>query len=227
MSTVFVQRSSRLRTIATLGALGAIAVAVVLLANAIGGLHLSLFGTNRIDRSAPVVLKELRDVSKYTAATGEFQATVDVEDDVRFVPAFLAGERTIFFGIGTVDATVDFRGLTADAVVIRGGTVTVTLPEPELAKPVIDPARSYVADRDRGLIDRIEGVFTDSPTSERGLYLKAQRRVAIAARNSALARRAEENTAAMLRGMLGKLGFERVDVVFTGPTDTTADPRRL
>ena len=96
------------RTVGILAGLGAIAVAVVLLANAIGGFHISLFGTNRIDRSAPVVLKQLRDVSTFTAATGEFEATVDLEDDVSYVPSFIAGERTIFIGVGTVDAQVDF-----------------------------------------------------------------------------------------------------------------------
>ena len=63
--------------------LGAVAVAVILLSNAIGGIfNVSLFGTTKIDRSAPVVLKQLRNVSTYTAATGEFEATIDVEDDV-------------------------------------------------------------------------------------------------------------------------------------------------
>ena len=44
--------------------LGAAAVAVILLSNAIGGIfNVSLFGTTKIDRSAPVVLKQLRNVS--------------------------------------------------------------------------------------------------------------------------------------------------------------------
>ncbi len=49
------------RTVGILAGLGAIAVAVVLLANAIGGFRISLFGTSQIDRSAPVVLKQLRE----------------------------------------------------------------------------------------------------------------------------------------------------------------------
>lgn len=205
-----------LRTVGILAALGAIALAVVVLANAIGGFDLKLFGTTKVDRSAPVVLKELRDVSTFTAATGEFQATVDIENDVALLPSFIAGERVIFVGVGTVDATVDFAGLSKDAVVVgQEGAVTVTLPEPTLATPVIDPARSRVANRDRGLVNRIEGVFTDNPTSERALYLKAQRRLAAAAKGSELQARAEKNTTAMLRGLLGKVGFDQVNVVFT------------
>jgi hypothetical protein len=205
-----------LRTVGILVALGAIAFAVVLLAKAIGGFDISLFGTTKVDRSAPVVLKQLRDVSTYTAATGEFEATVDIENDVDWVPSFIAGERTIFVGVGTVDATVDFSALAKDAVVVADdGSVTVTLPKPTLAKPSVDPARSHVANRDRGLVNRVAGVFTDNPTSERELYVTTQKRLAKAAKGSELRTRAETNTTDMLQGLLGKLGVERVDVVFT------------
>jgi len=206
-----------LRTLGIIAALAGIAVAVVLLAKAIGGFDVNLFGTTKVDRSAPVVLTQLRDMSTYTAATGEFSATVDIEEDVDWVPSILAGERTIFIGVGSVDATVDFGALTENAVVVgEDGAVTITLPEPSLAKPVVDPARSHVANRDRGLVNRVADVFTDNPTSERELYLTTQQRLAKAAKGSELRTRAEANTREMLEGLLGKLGFERVDVVFSG-----------
>lgn len=216
--------STKVRSLGTVAGLGAIAVAVILLANAIGGFDISFFGTTRVDRSAPVVLRELRDVSRYKAATGEFEATIDIEDDVGLVPSFLVGERTIFIGVGSVDATVDFGGITRDAVTVGDdGVVTVTLPAPTLEKPVVDPARSHVANRDRGLVNRISGVFEDNPTSERTLYLAAQRRMARAAQSSELRARAEQNTAEMLEGLLGKLGFTRVNVVFADKSGTSID----
>lgn len=212
-----------LRTIGIIAALAAIAVAVVFLAKAIGGFDVSLFGTTKVDRSAPVVLKQLRDVSTYTAATGEFEATVDIEDDVSMLPSFIAGERTIFIGVGSVDAQVDFGALSKDAVAVgQDGAVTVTLPAPTLAKPVVDPARSHVANRDRGLVNRVADVFKDNPTSERELYLTTQKRLAKAAKGSELAARAEANTRQMLQGLLGKLGFDQVNVVFTGSQGAAA-----
>ena len=129
------------RGIGVMAGLGALAVAVIVLSNAIGGLfHVSLFGTTEIDRSAPVVLKQLRNVSTYTAATGEFEATIDVESDVNYVPSFIAGERTIFVGVGSVDATVDFSNLGTDAVIVgEDGAVTVVLPKPGLENTVVSP----------------------------------------------------------------------------------------
>jgi Protein of unknown function (DUF4230) len=223
-------RRSALATVkggAVVAGLAAIAVVVVMLANSVGNLfHFSLFGTNQIDRSAPVVLKKLQDVSVYTAATGEFGATIDIEDDVKFVPSFIAGERTIFTAVGSVDATVDFSRLSGDAVGVTGDdSVTVTLPEPKLAKAVVDPARSHVANRDRGIVNRVSGMFTDSPTSERELYLTAQHRIHAAAQKSELKARAEKNTEKMLRGLLGKLGYENVSVVF-GNAPTAAETQQ-
>jgi len=217
------RRRWSLRGIGVFAGLGALAVAVIVLANAIGGLFsFNLFGTTKIDRSAPVVLKQLRDVSTYTAATGDFESTVDIENDT-VLPSFLMGDRAIFVGVGTVDAQVDFGQLTKDAIVVgENGAVTVTLPQPTLGKAHVDPARSHVANRDRGLINRIEGMFKDNPTSERELYLKAQHRIAKAARGSEMRARAERNTEAMLKGLLGKLGFQNVNVVWTGPAHDPA-----
>ncbi len=198
--------------------LAGLAGAGFLVARAVSGVDVDLFGTTSVDRSAPVVLRELRNVAEFTAATGEFQSTVDVEKDVAVLPAVLAGERTIYVGVGTVDARVDFSALARDAVTVGPDrTVRITLPAPTLSTPAIDPARSYVADRDRGIVNRVAGVFRDSPTSERELALVAQQRLARAARASDLAARAERNTAAMLEGLLGRLGYERVDVSFAAP----------
>jgi hypothetical protein len=208
-----------LRTVGVIAALAAVAVAVALLARAIGGFDVNLFGTTEVDRSAPVVLEQLRDVSDYTAATGEFSATIDIEDDVKYVPSFIAGQRTIFIGVGRVDARVDFSALTKDAVVVgQDGAVTVTLPAPRLGTPVVDPALSHVANRDRGIVNRVAAAFEENPTSERALYLAAQERMAVAAKGSDLRARAEANTTKMLQGLLGKLGFEQVNVVFTKAT---------
>ena len=88
----------------------------------------------------------------------------------------------------------------------------------------MDPARSHVANRDRGLVNRVSGMLTDSPTSERDLYLKAARTSASRGAGSELRARAERNTETMLQGLLGKLGFEQVSVVFS---ERQLDPATL
>lgn len=177
------------------------------------------FGTETVDRTGPAVLKAVEDLSRYQAATGNFQIVVDLEKDARFLPDFVRGERTLFVAEGTVDAYVDFTGIGSGAVTVSpdGDEVTVVLPHAQLADADLDSEASRVVARERGLLDRLGGVFSDNPTDNRRLYLLAEDKLEAAARDGGVTARAEENTRAMLEGMLGSLGFERVNVVFGDP----------
>lgn len=174
------------------------------------------FSTNSIDRSQPSVLEAIEDLSEYRAATGHFEVVLDVESDTRFVPSFVKGERTVFLAGGTVDASVDFTRVASGEIEVSddGERVAVRLPPARLSSPRIDPERSYVLSRNRGLVDRAASAFSDSPTGERDLYLLAEEKLAEAAAQAGLAERAEKNTRSMLSGMLGSLGFDQVVVVF-------------
>ncbi len=202
--------------ISTLVAL-ALAVALFLVVGVATGL-LSIgnpFATTTIDRSPPAVLKQLTNLSTYSAAQGRYQQTIDVEDDVSILPSFLAGEHTVFLAQGSVDARVDFSRLATDAVQVRGDyAVTVNLPEPTLGKAVIDLHASRVATHDRGLLNRVGAVFSDNPNGEQRFYELAQKKLGAAAKSSELVQRAETNTTRMLQGLLGKVGLTDVQVHF-------------
>lgn len=208
----------------TIAAAG-VAVVAVLVAGVLTGV-LSIpnpFTTDSVDRSTPALLDKVSNLSTYSAAQGHFRQTIDVEDDVAVLPSFLAGERTTFLANGTVDATVDFSKIDADAVVKHAdGSVTVTLPKPTLATAVIDPETSRVVGRDRGLLNRVGGMFDDTPTGEQRFYVLAQDKLGAAARHSHLVDRAERNTTKMLQGLLGDLGYADVHVVFGAPTGQAA-----
>lgn len=221
------RRSSRLGSIilTTIG----VAIALVVLAPFVWKFLGSPFSTRTVDRTAPPVLTELRDLADYRAASGDFEVLVDVEKDVKYLPAFLAGERVFFVGVGSVDATVDFSTLDDSAIQINDDRtgVVVTLPKATLQPAVVDPERSHVADRDRGVLDRLAGMFSDNPTGETDLYEIAGTKIEAAAAASELAVRAEDNTRTMLTGMLESLGFERVVVRFVddpAQAETLAEP---
>jgi Protein of unknown function (DUF4230) len=176
------------------------------------------FGTRTIDRSQPALLLSLQDLSVYKAATANLQLIIDLEKDARFVPSFIKGERTLFVAAGSVDAEVDFSRIDKDAIKVSADrrTATITLPHPSLGKVRIDPNASYVASRERGILDRLGSVVADNPDSQRELYQLADRRIQAAAAQSDLITRAEQNTRATLEGMLRGLGYTRVTVTFTG-----------
>ena len=189
-----------------------------LLAGAIPSLN--PFHTETIDRSPPAVLKSISKLSEYRAATAQLEQIVDVEEDAAYLPDFLKGTKTLLVAAGRVDAVVDFSGLKGDAIVVSEDrrTATITLPSPRLSKPQLDLSRSRVYDRDRGLLDRVESVFEDSPTEDRSLFLRAERKLAeAAAADGGVLTAAEQNTRAMLTQLLRGLGFTKVTVRFAPP----------
>jgi hypothetical protein len=174
------------------------------------------FGTETVDRTQPALLESQEDLSRYQAATGNFQVIVDTEEDAKFLPSLIKGERTLFVAAGTVDAAVDFSTLDERSIRVSEDrrSVSIALPAPELGEPRIDPEESHVVSRQRGLLDRLGSIFSDSPTSERPLLLAADGKMRAAAAASDLRGRAEQNTRTMLEGMLRALGYTNVSVTF-------------
>jgi hypothetical protein len=202
----------------------ALIVVGVLLAGAIPSLN--PFGTETKDRSGPAVLKSIEKLSEYRAATANLEVIVDVEKDDKILPSFLKGTRTLLVAAGKVDASVNFGALRGDAITVSKDrkSVTIVLPEPKLTPPQLNLDRTRVFDRDRGLIDRVEGVFQDNPTSEKELLQLAERKLTAAAlEDRGVLKAAQTNTRAMLTGLLLGLGFERVTVKFGAPPQ--AQPR--
>jgi Protein of unknown function (DUF4230) len=172
------------------------------------------FTTQAIDRTPPTVLRRLESLSSYRGASANFEVDVDLEKKHRFIPSVIAGERTVFLAVGSVDAVVDFAHIDASRVVQSGGgdQIVVTLPHARTLRAVVDPNESHVATRSRGLADRIGSAFTDSPTSEQPLYRLAVQKMNRAAGHSGVTARAERNTTKMLQGLLGELGYQHVTV---------------
>ncbi len=174
------------------------------------------FGTESVDRSQPPLLQSLVDLSEYHAASANFQVIVDSEKDAKFLPSIIRGERTVLVAAGDVDASVDFSRLDERSVTVSPDrrSATIVLPAPTLSEPRIDPGDTRVVARERGLLDRVGSLFSDTPTSERPLLMAAEGKLRTAAAASDLRPRAEENTRRMLEGMLGALGFTSVTVTF-------------
>jgi len=175
------------------------------------------FGSKTLDHSQPPLRTALTDLSRYEAASANLQVIVDSEKDASFLPSFLRGDRTVFVAAGSVDATVDFSGLDDGSITVSPDrrAVTVVLPPPALSPVRIDPAQSQVASRQRGLLDRLGSVFSDSPSNDRRLYVAAQQKMdTAAAHDGELRSRAADNTRKMLEGMLHSLGYSSVTVNF-------------
>jgi hypothetical protein len=178
------------------------------------------FQQETIDRSQPAVLRSLDTISQFHAATAHMEVVVDLKDQTRYIPSWLSGEEVLFVGVGTVDSIVDFSHLDAQHVVVSPDrkSVTITLPSPTIGQPQLDLKHSYVVAHQRGVLDRV-GNFFGGQSADQPVYLKAvQQMSTAAAADGQVVTLGKSNTTAMLRGLLGALGFTAVTVTFAPDT---------
>lgn len=208
------------RVLPTLGLVTTVVGAVVIvamLAGAVGMLtgwrpSLNPFGEKTTDRTGSPVLRSLTDISEYHAVTGHYEVVVDLDKDTNHLPAWVSGERLLYVGKGEVDAVVDFGELDKRRVVLSEDTksVTIQLPAPTAGRPVLDLQTSYVVNYEMGLVNRFKG-----SDIEREAQIKAISQMTAAATGEGLLTvRAKENTSAMLRGLLGSLGYTSVTITY-------------
>ncbi|MBY8343648.1 DUF4230 domain-containing protein [Streptomyces spinosirectus] len=201
----------------------AVSAVVLVLAVFFAGIRLAvlpglkdLFGTETHDRSGPALLQSIQDMSRYDAASGNFQVVVDLEKDTKYLPDAVRGSRTLYIGAGTVDAYVDLGKVGKNDVTVNDDRTSATLhlPHAALGKPALDPDRSYAVSKQRGLLDRLGDLFSDNPNSEQAVQKLAVKHIGDAAKDSGLTKRAETNTTGMLQGLLRSLGFKEVRVSY-------------
>lgn len=173
-----------------------------------------LFGEDTRDRSGPALLKSIQDMHRYEGAVGNFQVVVDLEKDAAFLPDAIRGTRTLYVGAGAVSGYVELGGLGERSVTVNADRTeaTIRLPHATLGPAALDPNRSYAVSKQRGLLDRLGDFFSDNPAGEQAVQRLAVQHITEAARDSGLAARAEQNTTAMLEGLLRSLGFHKVTV---------------
>jgi Protein of unknown function (DUF4230) len=175
------------------------------------------FTQTTTDRSGPAVLKSISSLSRYEAASGSYQVVVDLTKKISFIPSFLQGSDTLFIGVGSDIAYVDFSQLKGQAIQVSPDrtAVTVKLPHAQLEPAVLNVDQSYVYAEQQGLLNRIGNFFSGNPNGQQQVYILAQQKIQSAAAQSPLVTDADHNTQDMLDSMLRSLGFTKVTVTFT------------
>ncbi|HTF10441.1 MAG TPA: DUF4230 domain-containing protein, partial [Asanoa sp.] len=150
------------------------------------------FAQETTDRSQPPLLKSIQDLSRYVAAEGNFQVIVDKQTSRDHVPDFLLNERTLFVGVGSVEAYVEFGQLSEGAIVesADGRSVEVKLPAPQLGEVNLNTEDSYVFAEERGLANRLGDLIKRDPNQQQEVYQLAEEKIQAAAVDRGLQERA-------------------------------------
>jgi hypothetical protein len=210
------------RRLAAAGIAVVVLIAVVLVGSAV---HLfpqlrNPFGETTQQRSGPVLLTSIQQLSRYEAASGTFQVVVDISSGGSILPSFLEGSDTMFIGVGTDNAFIDFSHLKGDAIKVSSDrlSATLTLGKAQLETAKLDVKESYVFAEQQGLFTRVNQFLSGNPNSQQAVYELAQKQIQAAAGKSELLADAQRNTRTMLVSLLQSLGFRTITVNFTGGT---------
>ena len=171
------------------------------------------------DRSQPTLLLSIQDLSRFEAASGDFQVIVDLQKDRKYIPDIVFSDRALFVAVGTVDAYVDFSRIGSGAIKDSADhkSVEIHLPAPALEQVNLDEGKSYVVAEQRGLWNRLTSIFSDDPNKMQELYKAGVQKIGEAAQESDLAGRASDNTRKMLEQLLRSLGYTTITITFANP----------
>ncbi len=128
---------------------------------------------------------------------------------------FLFGDRLLFVAHGTVIAGIDMAKITPQDLRMEGDTLHVTLPQPEIFVATLDNNKSYVYDRQTGILRQQQ---VDLETQARQV---AEQEIAKAALEDGILQTAGDNAENYLRGFFESLGYDQVVFEFSG---TSAAP---
>jgi hypothetical protein len=125
----------------------------------------------------------------------------------------LFGDRVIFVAHGNVIAGVDLNKLIAgDAIVTPDGKAFITMPTPQIFVTAIDNNKSYVVDRQTGLLTK------GNVNLETAARQEAQKEIEKAALEAGVLTQAQKNAEFYLKQLLTTLGYK--DVTFIRATAT-------
>jgi hypothetical protein len=114
---------------------------------------------------------------------------------------FALGDKILFVGHGTVIAGIDMEKLTPENMRFENGVLTVQLPPAEIFIAALDNEKSYVYQRDTGLLARPD------PNLETLVRQSAEQEILKAALEDGILEQAQINAEAYLIKFFAALGF--------------------
>lgn len=159
----------------------------------------------------PVVISEVRELSRLEGITYHVERVVDLKDEQRHLFGLVAADDAILLvASGDVVAGVDLGRLQPSDVVVAedGRSVTLRLPRAEVFSARLDNARTYVHSRRTDLLaQRHESLETRARQA-------AEDTLRAAAEDAGMLKRAEDSVARTVTSLVRSLGFEQVHVHF-------------
>ena len=148
-------------------------------------------------------------VTRVTALNQWVTVKYVVEKVVLVEDARWYGEsRLLMIAHGVAKAGVDLGRVKPEDVRIRGRTIEITLPRPQIVDVYLDERRTQIVERTTGMLRAFDKDL------EQDARRQAVDQIRVGVRESGILRDAEERARAQVAALLGQSGFEGVTVGF-------------
>jgi HAMP domain-containing protein len=139
--------------------------------------------------------------------TVEKVITAEVGQD-SLAPLF--GDKLLFVGHGYVTAGIDLQNIRAQDFLVEDGVIRVRLPEAEIFEATLDNDKSYVYDRETGLLTH--GDLNLETTARQ----TAEEQIRQAALEDGILAQAQTNAESYMESLLNKLGYSQIIFIHSG-----------
>jgi len=162
--------------------------------------------TTSIDTSAPAVVERIRKLSRLETVVYSLDKIVEGDREFPVLPSFLTGDKLLLIAHGEVIAGIDLSQLQSSDVTVRGDTVSIHIPAPQVLSTRIDNQRTRVYSRLTGLL------VPPDPNLESVVRQAAEQQITQAAIADGILDKARQNAQASITALLYGLGFHTVQV---------------
>lgn len=159
-------------------------------------------GSPRIADTASVVTR-VTALNQWVTVKYVVEKVVLVED-----ARWYGESRLLMIAHGVAKAGVDLGRLKPEDVRIRGRTIEITLPRPQIVDVYLDERRTQIVERTTGMLRAFDKDL------EQDARRQAVDQIRVGVRESGILRDAEERARAQVAALLGQSGFEGVTVGF-------------
>jgi hypothetical protein len=161
-------------------------------------------GRSFINVSQPTVVRQIQQLRRLETVVFSMEKIVSADQQSRYLPRLLAGDRILLIVDGDVTAGVDLASLDASRVTIHDKSVEMMLPGAAIFSTRLDNERTRVYTRETGLFTKPD------PQLESEARREAERQLTQSAVDGGILSVAATNARTTLTSLLQGLGFEAV-----------------
>ncbi len=159
-----------------------------------------------VNLSSQTVIKQIRSLNRLETSSYTIEKIIDVGTSGSKFSQFLYGDRILLIAHGTVIGGFDLSKVKREDIEVKGDTLKVTMPPPEILVTKLDSDATRVYDRQQGLLTKGDRNLETEARSE------AEKVIKDAACKGKILDEASKNARNQLTSLFKGLGFDTVIV---------------